>query len=55
MYRYCRKNTQPMWMNLNLDDNTNNIKYVRFKDGAFLSSEETKNVFDVTCELEQEI
>ena len=55
MYKYCRKNTQPFFMNLNLDDNANNIKYVRFKDGAFLSSEETKNVFDVTIELEKEI
>jgi len=55
MYKYCRKNTQPFFMNLNLNDNANNIKYVRFKENAFLSSEETKNVFDVTCELEQEI
>ena len=53
MYKYCRKNTQPLWMNLNLDDNANNIKFIRFKENSFLSEEITKNVFDLTMELEK--
>lgn len=55
MYKYCRKNTQPLWMNLDEENNPLDIKFVRFRDGAFLSSEETKNVFDLTMELEKEI
>lgn len=55
LYKYCRKNTQPFWMNLDPDNNPNNIKYVRFKENAFISDEITKNIFDVTCEIEQEI
>ena len=55
MYRYCRKNTQPLWMNLNLDDNANNIKFIRFKENSFLSEEITKNVFDLTMEFSKEI
>ena len=54
MYKYCRKNTQPFFMNLNLDDNTNNIRYVRFSDKGFLSDEITKNIFDITIELIEE-
>lgn len=55
MYKYCRKNTQPFFMALDPDNSPNDIKYVRFKDNAFLSSENTKNVFDITCEIEQEV
>jgi len=55
MYRYCGKNTTPFFMNLNLDDNANNIKYVRFADKGFLSEEITKNTFDLTIELTEEI
>ena len=55
MYRFCRKNTQPFWMNLDPENNPNNMRYVRFRDNSFLSSEETKNIFDVTLEVESEI
>ena len=55
MYKYCRKNTQPFFMNLNLDDNANNIKYIRFKENAFLSEEITKNCFDISLEIESEV
>ena len=55
MYRYCGKNTTPFWMNLNLDDNANNIKFVRFADKGFLSEEITKNVYNITCEIESEL
>mgnify|MGYP001602518738 FL=1 len=54
MYRYCRKNTQPFFMALNPDTDPNDIRYVRFKDNAFLSSEVTKNVYDLTLEVESE-
>lgn len=54
MYKYCRKNTQPLWMSLNADADPLDIKFVRFRDGAFLSSEETKNVYDLTVEFESE-
>ena len=55
MYRYCGKNTQPFFMNLNLDDNANNIKYARFKENSFLSEEITKNTFDISLEIESEV
>ena len=55
MYRYVKKNTQPFWMNLDPDNNPNNMRYVRFKEGAFLSEEVTKNIFDLTMEIESEI
>ncbi len=54
MYRYIQKNTIPFWMNLN-SDTPNNLRFVRFKDNAFLSSEVTKNIFDITLEVESEI
>jgi len=55
MYKYCGKNTQPFWMCLDPENNPLDIKFVRFKEGAFLSSEETKNIFDITMEVEKEI
>lgn len=55
MYKYCRKNTQPFWMLLDPDNNPLDVKFVRFRDGAFLSDEIVKNVFDITMELEKEI
>lgn len=55
MYKFVRKNTQPFFMALNPENNINDIKYVRFKDNAFLSSEVTKSIFDLTCEIESEI
>lgn len=55
MYRYVQKNTTPFWMLLDPENNPNDIKHVRFKDNAFLSSEVTKNVFDVTLEVERKI
>lgn len=55
MYKFVRKNTQPFFMALDPDNNPNNIKYVRFKDNSFLSDEVTKNVFDLTMEIEEEI
>ena len=55
MYRYTRKNTQPLWMNLDPENNPNNMRYIRFREGAFLSEEITKNVFDLTMEVESEI
>lgn len=55
MYKYCRKNTQPFWMNFFSDTDPLNTKFVRFKDNAFLSEEVTKNIFDITMELEEEI
>lgn len=53
IYKYCRKNTQPFWFCLYPDTEPLNIKFVRFRDNAFLSSEETKNVYDITIELEK--
>lgn len=55
MYKYCRKNTQPFWMALDPENSPNDIKFVRFKDNAFLSSENVKNVFDITCEIESDV
>lgn len=55
MYRFVRKNTQPLWMNFDAENNPNDMKYVRFRDNAFLSSEVTKSIFDITCEIEEEI
>ena len=55
MYRYVRKNTQPFWMNLDPDNSPNNMRNVRFKENAFLSEEITKNIFDLTMEVESEI
>lgn len=55
MYKYCGKNTQPFWMALDPENNPNDIKYVRFKDNAFLSDEITKNIFDISLELESGI
>lgn len=55
MYKYCRKNTQPFFMALDPETNPNDIKYVRFRDNSFISDEITKNVFDVTCEVEKEV
>ena len=55
MYKYCRKNTQPLWMLLDPDNDPLNIKFVRFQSNAFLSEEITKNIFDITMGLEQEI
>src|SRR3990167_302323 len=55
MYKYVKKDTTPLWMNLNLDDNANNIKFIRFKENSFLSEEITKNVFDLTIEFYNEI
>ena len=55
MYKYVRKNTQPFFMILNPDIEPNNAKYVRFKENAFLSEEITKNVYDLTTELESEV
>jgi len=54
MYKYCGKNTQPFWFNL---DNAKpmDVKFVRFKENAFLSSEETKNIFDISLEIEKEV
>lgn len=53
MYRFTRKNTVPFWMNLDIS-NPNNLRFVRFKDNAFLSSEVTKNIFDITMEIESD-
>ena len=55
MYRFVRKNTQPFFMALDSDNNPNEIKYVRFKDNAFMSDEITKNVFDISLEIEKEV
>ena len=55
MYKYCRKNTQPLWMALDAENNPLDIKFVRFRDGAFLSDEITKSVYDLTIELEKEV
>jgi hypothetical protein len=54
MYKYVKKNTQPFFMNL---DNTKpmDTKFVRFSDKGFLSEEITKNVYDLTIELQKEI
>ncbi len=54
MYKYTRKDTTPFWMNLDIN-NSNNLRFIRFKDKAFLSTEVTKNIFDITCEVESEI
>ncbi len=55
MYKFCRKNTQPFWFCINPDINPLDIKFVRFKDNAFISDEITKNIFDITIELEKEL
>ena len=55
MYKFVRKNTQPFFMALDPDNNPNDIKYVRFKENSLISEEVTKNVFDVTLEVESEI
>ena len=55
MYKYCRKNTQPIWMALDAENTPLDIEFVRFKDGAFLSEEITKNIYDLTVEFDKEI
>lgn len=55
MYKFCRKNTQPFWMCIDPDNSPLDIKYVRFKDNAFLSDEITKNIFDISIEVEKEV
>lgn len=55
MYKYVRKDAQPIWMCLDPENNPMDIKYVRFKNDGLLSDEITKNVYDITIEIEQEI
>lgn len=54
IYRFCGKNTTPFWMILD-DTNVMDIKLCRFRDKSFLSNQVTKNVFDITMEIEREI
>ena len=55
MYKFVRKNTQPFFMALDSENSPNDIKYVRFRDNSFLSEEITKNIFDISLEVESEI
>ncbi len=55
MYKFVRKDTIPFWVCLNPDNSPLDINYVRFRDSAFLSDEITKNIFDITIELEKEL
>ena len=55
MYKFCRKDTQPFWMLLDPDNNPLDIKFIRFKNNSFLSEEITKNIFDISMEVEKDI
>lgn len=54
MYKFVKKNTQPFWMSLSPETSSLDIKFVRFRDNSFISEEITKNIFDLTMEIEKE-
>ncbi len=55
MYKFCGKNSTPFWMILDVENDSQNIKFCRFKDRSFLSNEVTKNIFDLTLEIERDL
>ena len=55
MYKSCGKNTTPFWMIVDVENDPQNIKFCRFKDRSFLSNEITKNIYDVTVEIERDL